>query len=242
MGIIFANEKTIERMRNLELLSDHLLFPMPQNSAVDPRVADHTDLSLFISDAICVAPEVFWPFMDQLKMMQKAGCGDFRILKHKLNCGIQALNKEYPYNIAYNAVKLKNHFFHMLAHTEPKILESIFCKKVDVKQGYTRCGTLVLTEEAVITEDAGLAQSYKAHGYEALVIEKGHVVLPGYNYGFIGGIGGVIEDILVINGALKHHPDGDAIKAFVLHLGLRIVELHDDPLLDCGSILYLNTK
>ncbi len=245
MGIIFANEMAIDRMRSFEAFERHILFQMPINTAVDARVADHTDLSLFVSDAVYVAPNIYASFIARLDETQHTHSiqkGVFNALKERLICGTNSLKKEYPHNIAYNAVKLKEHFFHNLEYTETKILENINCDRIDVNQGYTRCSTMVLTDEAVITEDAGLAQNYRAYGYDVLVIEKGHIVLPGFNYGFFGGTGGVIEDALVLNGALKYHPDEVAIKNFVHRLGLRIVELHDGPLIDCGSILYLNTK
>lgn len=232
-------------MRCLEAFDSHLLFQMPINTAVDVRVADHTDLSMFISDVVYVAPNIYESFVARLAEMQHPHTikdGLFRFLEDKLIRGTKALKSDYPHNIAYNAVKLKKHFFHKLEHTEIKILESIKCDRIDVNQGYTRCSTMVLTEEAVITEDIGLAQNYRAYGYDVLVIEKGHIALPGFNYGFFGGTGGVIEDALVLNGALKYHPDEVAIMNFVHRLGLRIVELHDGPLIDCGSILYLNTK
>ena len=232
-------------MRSLEAFKNHVLFLMPINAAVDARVADHTDLSLFVSDAVYVAPNVYGSFverMDEMRHTLTSQGGSLKFLEERLICGTKPLKKEYPYNIAYNAVKLKNHFFHKLKHTETKILENINCDTIEVNQGYTRCSTMVLTEEAVITEDVALAQNYRAHGYDVLVIEKGHIILPGFNYGFFGGTGGVIEDVLILNGALKYHPDEVAIRNFVQRLGLRIEALHDGPLIDCGSILYLNTK
>lgn len=245
MGIIFANEKAIDRMRCLEAFDRHLLFRMPINTAVDARVADHTDLSLFVLDAVFVAPNIYESFVERLDEMKHTLTFQeelFKFLEDRLICGTNTSKKEYPHNIGYNAVKLKEHFFHKLKHTETKILKSINCDRIEVNQGYTRCSTMVLTEEAVITEDAGLALVYRAYGYDVLVIEKGHIVLPGFNYGFFGGTGGVIEDALVLNGTLKYHPDEVAIKNFVHRLGLRIIELHDGPLIDCGSILYLSTK
>jgi hypothetical protein len=245
MGIIFANEKTIEKMRSLEAFMSHVLFQVPINTSVDPRVSDHTDLSLFVSGAVYVAPNIYGSFVERLEEIQHTCTlheGASKFLLDKLICGTKSLRKEYPHNIAYNAVKLKKHFFHKLEYTESKILESIICDRIEINQGYTRCSTMVLTEGAVITEDAGLAQTYRNYGYDVLVIEKGHVVLPGFNYGFFGGTGGVIEDALVLNGALEYHPDEVAIRAFVHGLGLRIVELHNGPLIDCGSILYFSTK
>lgn len=245
MGIIFANEKVIDRMRSLEAFESHLLFQMPINSHVDARVSDHTDLSLFVSDVVYVAPNIFKSFVARLDEMRQTSIFHEHFtdnLEDRIICGVKLLKQEYPHNIAYNAVKLKNHFFHKLEYTESEILESIICDRIEVNQGYTRCSTMVLTEGAVITEDVGLAQNYRNYGYEVLVVEKGHVVLPGFNYGFFGGTGGVIEDVLVLNGALKYHPDEVAIRAFVHGFGLRIEELYDGPLVDCGSILYLSTK
>ncbi len=238
MGVIFANKQTIQKMRDLEDLKEHVLFEVPLNKEVDARVADHTDLSVFISDFVCVAPCIYEAFLSQMLSVQDAR---FKRLGEKVVRGTLSLKKDYPFDSAYNAVKLKNHFFHKLRNTEPKILDALTCEKVNVGQGYTRCSTMVLTENAVITEDIGLALHYKTLGYEVLIIEKGHVILPGFNYGFFGGSGGVVENKLVINGALRHHPDGDAILQFVHSHGLKIIELHDDPLIDCGSILYFMT-
>lgn len=241
MGIIFANERTIHKMRHIRGFDKHVLFNTPLNVEVDACVADHTDLSLFISDAIFVAPCIFETFQDQIRVIsceQPLKQSFLSQLSNRVICGTNKLQKSYPFDIAYNAVKLKNHFFHKLAHTEPKILASTTCEKVEVKQGYTRCSTMVLTEYAVITEDVGLARTYEAYGYEVLCIEKGHVELQGFEYGFFGGTGGVIEDALVLNGTLKHHPNCDEITHFVHSHGLEIIELHDDSLIDCGSILY----
>ncbi len=243
MGIIFANEKIIDRISSIEVLNGHMLFQMPINSEVDARVADHTDLSMFISDAVYVAPCIYQAFIDKLYDAQESSQYLMnKILAEKIVCGTLPLKKEYPFNIGFNAVLLKNHFFHKLKYSEPKILENLNCDRIDVRQGYTRCSTMVLTEIAVITEDVGLARIYEAYGYDVLTIDKGYVVLPGYNYGFFGGTGGVIERNLVLNGSLSHHPNANAIKIFVHKLGLSIVELHNGPLIDCGSIFYLNTQ
>jgi len=244
MGIIFANEQTIHKMRYLDVLAEHVFFEVPLNGEVDARVSDHTDLSVFITNAVYVAPCIYPSFQEHLSILidtQPIHYGQLKSLAEKIVCGTQALNKAYPLDIAYNAVKLKNHFFHKLAYTEHEILRGVHCAKIETNQGYTRCSTMVLSEVAIITEDFGLSHIYKDHGYDVLLIEKGHVVLSGYNYGFFGGCGGVIENKLVLNGALKYHPNSKAIQKFVHQLGLSIIELHDDPLLDCGSILYLNT-
>lgn len=228
-----------------DLLSRHVFIEVPLNGDVDEKVADHADLSIFIGDNVFVAPCIYEAMLRNIRQLfdgQPQHQVAFKRLTEKVVCGINALGRDYPLDIAYNAVKLKNHFFHKLAYTEPEIFASLACEKINVGQGYTRCSTMVLSDEAVITEDVGLARQYHTHGYNVLVIDKGYVELPGYNYGFFGGAGGVIEDTLVLNGALKHHPNGDVVIKFVHQLGLNIIELHDGPLVDCGSILYLNIK
>jgi len=235
MGIIFANEKTIQKMRELAVFEGNICFEVPLNGDVDSKLADHTDLSIFVSDAIYVAPSIYMPFLNHWNAL-------LEIPNFEVVCGTKHLKNDYPHDIAYNAVQMKHHFFHKLAHTEPKILEAIKGNRINVKQGYTRCSTLMLTNEAVITEDIALAQIYRNYGYDVLTIEKGYVTLPGYKYGFFGGTGGVVDNLLVLNGSLKHHPDCDTIKGFVNRYDMHIIELHDGPLLDCGSILFLNTQ
>lgn len=196
------------------------------------------------------------------------------------------LRPEYPGNIIYNAVCTEKYFIHNLKYTDHELLAfaaewkashsgftTYFTEKackfsadkllyVDVPQGYTRCCLLPVDDTSFITSDIGIANALTSTGADVLVIEKGHIELPGFNYGFIGGCAGHImlpqlysnypcsidtsnspenapRKAIIFNGNLPAHPDYDAIKNFITERNTDIIYFENYPLTDIGSILAL---
>ena len=108
---------------------------------------------------------------------------------------------------------------------------------IDVPQGYARCSCLPVDETSIITADRGIIGPCRAAGLSVLEVTPGHVLLPGYTYGFIGGCGGRVGDTIVFHGSLNQHPDGDAIRRFIEERGLACVDFPEFPLTDIGSII-----
>lgn len=185
----------------------------------------------------------------------------------------QKLRPSYPGNIIYNAVCTGKYFIHNLKYTDPGLLEAArewkgaqrssaegSCRLqrkedlilVDVPQGYTRCCLLPVDDSSFITSDAGIAKALMAAGADVLLIEKGHIDLPGFDYGFIGGCAGHImipvtdsdaaSDLaptIIFNGDLSAHPNFEKIAAFIHERNIDTVYFEDLPLTDIGSILAL---
>ena len=88
-----------------------------------------------------------------------------------------------------------------------------------------------------------IAEAAKACGTEVLQIALGHVTLPGYDTGFIGGAASFAPyhstDEILFCGSLDLHPDGDAIRAFCHRHGLRAVSLSPDRLYDLGTVFLI---
>jgi len=75
----------------------------------------------------------------------------------------------------------------------PELLEAarrMGLELIPVKQGYAKCSLCIVSENAVITADEGLAYTLCRAGLDVLKIIPGCIRLPGYGYGFIGGCGG----------------------------------------------------
>ncbi|MBQ4109478.1 MAG: hypothetical protein IJC74_01210 [Clostridia bacterium] len=166
----------------------------------------------------------------------------FSGLSVKLLKGENSLKSDYPYDIAMNAVILNGCLFHNLEYTDKAILkfaENYGWKMVNVKQGYTKCSTLIVTENSVITSDKGLAKAYTENGIEALLISPGNIKLKNFDYGFIGGSGGKIskEEILFF-GDVKLHPDFYKINEFLAEKNIKYV-CADGELTDFGSLVPL---
>ncbi len=72
-----------------------------------------------------------------------------------------------------------------------------------------------------------------------LLVRKGYVALDGFEYGFLGGASGCIDDTVYFNGDLSAHPDYEKIRRFIEAHGLRVKFFADEPLTDIGSIIFL---
>lgn len=175
----------------------------------------------------------------------------------------QKLQESYPGNIRYNAICTGKYFIHNLKYTDPSLLQaartwhqgqyqqcgsSAKLQMVDVRQGYSRCCCMPVDDTSFITSDQGMAKALSAHDADVLLIERGHILLPGFDYGFIGGCGGnllIPQSIdenkaartIIFNGNLEAHPDYEKIAAFLSDRDIALVYFKSFPLMDIGSIL-----
>ncbi|MGI6722227.1 MAG: DUF6873 family GME fold protein [Anaerovoracaceae bacterium] len=150
------------------------------------------------------------------------------------------LTKKYPGDIIYNAACTGRYFIHNLKYTDPLLLaaaEEMGRKLINVKQGYAKCSTLIVDEDSVILSDEGMARELKKHGLDVLLIRRGHIVLPGFRYGFIGGTAGKLGREIIFNGDLSMHPDCGRIEEFIMAHGCRPKYFRGLPLMDIGSII-----
>lgn len=150
----------------------------------------------------------------------------------------QEIGYSYPGNIAFNAACTGRYFIHNTAHTSKRLLDAAVSKGmsiIDVKQGYTKCNTAVIDKTSVITSDKGICKAASPH-LDVLLIRPGHILLRGFEYGFIGGTCGRIGNEIIFNGDISAHPDYDEIQAFIESRGLNI-KYFDYPLEDIGSII-----
>lgn len=128
------------------------------------------------------------------------------------------------------------------ASTDGEILyiaKKLGYKVVDVPQGYARCSCACLADGALITSDKGIAHQTLKSGIDTLLISEGHIDLPGYSYGFIGGATGLCDNVLYFCGDLKKHPDCEAIIEFAHKHNTECVSLSDEKLYDVGSLIFM---
>ena len=201
-----------------------------------------------VDDRISTHPDIY---MCQLGLWENAGLfiGDS-----------DKLGRRYPDNIIYNGVCTSDFFIHSAPHTSPDLVMAVMtwraglccCENdlafINVKQGYTRCSCLPVDDRSFITSDRGIARALSLCDCDVLLIEPGHISLPGYNYGFIGGCGGAVfecsssegrfrQKAIVFNGDLSAHPDFKKICSFISRRNIKPVYFDSYPLEDIGSIL-----
>lgn len=145
----------------------------------------------------------------------------------------------YPYDILLNAARVGEHLICNSAHTSA-ILVNHFTPQniINTKQGYSKCSTLVVSPNAIVTSDMGIAKNALKKGIEVLHIRPGFITLEGYNYGFIGGCGTLIsEKAMYFTGDIYSHPDSKTIVRFLESFGVKTICGSATTLKDVGSIL-----
>jgi hypothetical protein len=156
---------------------------------------------------------------------------------------VDLLGPDYPSDVLYNAVVTEKYMICNTAAVNKELIQAakeLFpdIKVIHVAQGYTKCNLVVVDDSHFITEDEGIYKALCASdGPECLLISAGHVELPGYKRGFIGGASGRIGDEIWFNGDLSAHPDAENIVNFICECGLTACWITDKPLVDIGSII-----
>lgn len=215
----------------------HINF-IRQNNYVDHRISTHADL-----------------FMCQFGLWNEAGLflGD-----------AEKLGTDYPKDIIYNAVCTRDYFVHMLTESDPDMMQAMMLwrktivhrtddteqmKIIGVSQGYSRCTCLPVDNRSFITADVGLANALESQDASVLTIKPGSILLPGFDYGFIGGCAGHIyidnltdsdgpkQRAIIFNGDLSRHPDFEKISDFIKSRNIYPIYFEEYPLEDIGSIL-----
>ena len=103
----------------------------------------------------------------------------------------------------------------------------------------SKCSTLIVGENDIITADRGIHRVAQSAGINSLLIGVGNVSLEPYEYGFIGGASGTLGNTVYFCGDLKEHPDKQKIVEFISACGKECVFLPFERLSDMGSILFV---
>ena len=148
---------------------------------------------------------------------------------------------EYPYDVKLNAAMFGDNLICNGKYTDERIIA--YAKQtgkniIDVKQGYAKCSVCIVDENSIITSDESIYKKVTQNNINALLIEKGHIDLNGYNYGFIGGCSGLInKNKLAFTGNITLHPNYNDIKKFCDNREVEVISLSNKKLYDYGSLL-----
>ena len=148
------------------------------------------------------------------------------------------LTINYPEDIILNALNMKSFFLHTLAFTDKNLLNSIHGKKlINIKQGYSKCSTAIVNDNAIITSDKGICSALLNEGLDVLLLPPGDILLPGLDYGFIGGCCGLLnQSQLMIYGNLDFYLYGNEVKKFLKKHGVEPIYLRNGKLIDRGGL------
>ncbi len=214
--------REIENLGHTVISSDTVdIFPIPEQKHADMQILPINSDIFILNECTALAKKI--PNDRLIYCDKKAG-------------------KKYPENILLNFLFLNNTLYGKLSAIDKNLID--FCeenriKTVNINQGYARCSTLVLNEKALITSDLSIEKALKKDGVEVLLISSGNIILDGYDYGFIGGASGRIdENTVVFLGNVTNHPDYRRIENFCDNNSISIkIICKDMPLTDIGGIV-----
>lgn len=164
-------------------------------------------------------------------------------LSFKVYYASEKLEKNYPNDILLNSARVGQYLICNKKYTDKIILNEIEKENIiSVAQGYAKCSTLVVDEKSIITSDKSISKKALSYGIDVLEIEQGHIILDGYNYGFIGGCGALIDkNLMYFTGNVNTHQNCKEIKDFLLKRDIKIICGTSKELIDVGSVLPIKT-
>jgi hypothetical protein len=227
---IISPHATGEMLDNLKKL-DIRPVKIPETPDVAGPLSGHPDLQLFIYKRRCFChPDISTAFLREIEdSVEIVICET-------------GLSPEHPADIPYNIASAGNIAMHKLQFTERRIRENLEKSGVefyDVSQPYTKCSTLVAGEKHIITSDTSVDKAARSAGLDSLLISPGHVRLPGYRYGFIGGASGNTDEHVLLTGSISKHPHRERIEEFIWGTGKSIYYLSHEEILDLGTVFVI---
>ena len=228
--ICFVDYRTTENEINSLKKLNYDVIKIPKDNNLYEAINGHTDIQLNIlnKNIIIINKNINLSFKELLKTK------NINFIESN-----STLSSKYPSNISLNAYITDNYLVHNLKFTDKKILD--YCKNkktINVNQGYTKCSILPLREKVIITNDTGIYNTLKNEGFDILLLPFGDIELSGFNYGFIGGVGGMISnDSMAFFGSLDNYAFGNEVKKFLYKYDIKPIYLSNTKLIDRGSLL-----
>lgn len=171
----------------------------------------------------------------------KANSTLFDSLGVELELTDEPIGTEYPHDILLNAFLLHDGTLFSKTQYTSDLVKQKAERTVNVNQGYSKCSTCIVSENAVITSDPSLCAAYEKNGLDVLKISPGFVRLDGYDYGFIGGASCNVDGGSVLFfGRVEDHPDYDRIACFSASHGVKLVSMSDEMLTDLGGAVVID--
>ncbi len=201
-------------------------------SKLDAPVSTHADMLLCVIDnTVFCYKEYYLENIDLFNTIEQEG---YNIIKVEKEC-----SKKYPNDIALNALVIDKKLFCNEKYTANEIIEyakNNDYKIINVNQGYSACSTLVVDKAYAITADAGMKIALEKENINLLFISGEGIKLPGYNCGFIGGSGIVIDDKAYFFGNIKKHHDFEKMKKIFDNKKIGIFEIIPNDVCDFGGV------
>lgn len=209
---------------------------IPAADYLQKGVASHTDMLIFIGFGRLFCHAHYY------KVNKELIDRIIRISSLELVLSNEPTGIDYPKDVLFNACIVGKKLICNKKTVSKLILDTAAESKYDVinvPQGYTKCSVCVVSDNAIITADKAISKACSAAGMDVLLITQGHISLPPYDHGFIGGASGLYGNNIYFCGSLDSHPDADRIIDFCSSHSMSTVSLSKNVLWDVGTIFFI---
>lgn len=223
-------------------------------SPADSNLYEYFEKQFTVINSECLSDlisyERYHADMQALKIKEKlfvnGNCSELIIILEKQNIDFTLcdnIGTNYPDNIALNAALVGNKLLCLEIGLHPTVKD--FCYKsgikiINVKQGYTKCSTLIINENSIITDDISIQKASLKEDIDVLLVEKGDIYLNETNYGFIGGASTVIGDTVYFFGDINRHRNANKILEYLDKKNMKVECINKYQLKDIGGIITLD--
>ena len=216
------------------------LIELKENNKYDAAVAAHPDIFLFLSENTIIIDKSIKDKFSQQQFSKE------REIKFTNQTNVLGGMMLYPNDCTLNFAKIGSYLIGKkdIANNELlKIARAEGYEFINVNQGYAKCNVCIVNDNAIITEDIGIAEACRNNNIDVLLLKTHSVKLDGYNYGFIGGASGTEyrnnNNIVYFCGCIENHPEYIQIKNFCSTHNAQPISLSDEDLHDRGSIFFI---
>lgn len=237
MPIAIVDGRISEACERGLMLRGFQIIKTVKNTDIGEAVSYHPDMLMFSHGNTVITSVYYAEYAESI-------FSDIRYFSadSKVRFVDEVQREKYPYDAIFNALVIGKRIFCKTDSVSEAVLEYAKCEGLEVvhvSQGYPACTVLAISESAAITADRGMCEVLSSSGIKVTLIENGDMLLPPYEYGFIGGAAGVFGDTVYFLGDVTKHRDYEKIRTACEGEGKRIVSLSSEGLIDLGRILFL---
>ena len=206
-------------------------LPLEPSEKLDKRISFHADMLMHHAggNRVILSDTV------NEKIMSENSFVNFLTIKE--------MKPDYPDDAIINCARIGNFMLgnkNIADSTVTGLCDSENIRFIHVKQGYTKCNTVVVDENSIITSDIGISKIAIKEGIEVLTIEAGDILLEGHPTGFIGGTCAFTDDsVIAFNGNPCTQNFYPMMEKFLSAHDVEIVSLRNGRLRDIGGMIPL---
>lgn len=231
MTSLLISQNVSSKIKSTLASLDYNIITLPPSQALDAPVSTHADMLIFrYGNILLTSREYYASAKSIFDKTEKLG--------YKTVISRKSQSNKYPNDILFNALQFNGHLYCLERCLSPELAEIYSGRIINVRQGYANCSCATVGG-GVITADPSIALAIEADSGNVLRIRQGHIRLPGYDSGFIGGSCFEDDKRICFFGNIDLHPDSLSIRSFCEERKKEVVSLSDEALTDYGSAIIL---